>query len=359
MKIHSRSSAAGFTLIEILIALVLSVMIISGLIAVMSGMKQSGSFNAALTEVQSNGRFIIDRISREVRMAGYQGCLDFNSTQLTSSIADGPTTNLQDTAVYASVIGTALWTPAAPLDYMPPNNITPVVGSHALIVQRAESQVFNLNSSMLSESDSISVGAPASHFAKNGLAMITNCETGDLFEIDSVSGTAGNVSLYPVDELSIAYRYNNGNPEAVQVMPFSADIYFIADTGRRDQQNVPVVSLFLQSWPYTAANPPQEIIEGVENMMTRFGHRTDDGNLLSLTPNAAALDPQKIVSVEVGLLLSSAENVTSLEDETTYLIAGYEIEAQAANGQPSATTHARTKRLRRTFNATIDVRNRR
>lgn len=212
---------------------------------------------------------------------------------------------------------------------------------------------------MLSESDSISVLAPANHFAKNGLAMITNCESGDLFQINDVSENTGRSTLYPGHELSTAYRYNDTNPQGVQVMGFAADIYFIADTGRRDQDSNTVISLYLQTWPYTDQNPPQEVIEGVENMMTRFGHRTDDGNLLFLAPDAAGFEPQQIVSVDVGMLMSSAGNVIPQEDETTYIIAGTPITAQASNAQHSAITHPKTRKLRRTFNATINVRNRR
>jgi len=350
--------AAGFSLIELMIALLLGTLIIGGLISVMIGIKQTSSLNDSLTEVQSNGRFAMDRLSREIRMAGYQGCLDFNDAQLMPSVTNGPTTNLQNTAVYASVIGATTWAPAAPQDYKPPNTITPIVGSHALIIQRADSEVFNIDTSMLGESDNIKVQAPEYQFAKNGLAMITNCEAGDLFEISDVSETAGRVTLSPSKELSTTYYYNASKPEAVQVMSFAADIYFIADTGRNYETGENVVSLYLQTWPYVDSNPPQEIIEGVENMMTRFGHRTNNA-LSFLAPDSADFNPQEIVSVDVGMVLISAESVATQDDDSSYMIAGVEITPQDPTKQPTAITHAGNRKLRRSFNATINVRNRR
>jgi|GEM_PF-3705417 len=300
----------------------------------------------------------MDRLSREIRMAGYQGCLDFNDAQLTPSIAAGPTDNLQNTAVYASVIEAAAWVPAAPQNYAPPNTITPIVGSHALIVQHADAQTFNLDTSMLAETDNINFIGPEDHFVKKGLAIITNCETGDLFEIADVTNSAGRVTLNPSKALSSTYRYNAAKPEAVQVMSFVADIYFIADTGRNSESGDDVVSLYLQTWPYVDTNPPQEIIEGVETFMTSFGHR-DGGTLRFLPPDSADFDPQQVVSVDVGMLLSSTEAVATVDDDTSYIIAGVQIDPVGVGGQPNATAHAADKKLRRAFNATINVRNRR
>lgn len=61
----------GLSLVEILVALMISAFMIAGVIQLFIGSKQTYRSNDALSRIQENGRFILEAISRDIRMTGY------------------------------------------------------------------------------------------------------------------------------------------------------------------------------------------------------------------------------------------------------------------------------------------------
>lgn len=61
----------GLTLVEILVALTISAFLIAGVIQLFIGSKQTYRGHDALSRIQENGRFAIDRMAWDMRMAGY------------------------------------------------------------------------------------------------------------------------------------------------------------------------------------------------------------------------------------------------------------------------------------------------
>jgi type IV pilus assembly protein PilW len=62
----------GLSLLEILVALVISLFLLAGVIQLFIGSKQTYRFHDALSRVQENGRFAVEAMARDIRMAGYQ-----------------------------------------------------------------------------------------------------------------------------------------------------------------------------------------------------------------------------------------------------------------------------------------------
>ncbi|MGH8540913.1 MAG: prepilin-type N-terminal cleavage/methylation domain-containing protein [Stenotrophobium sp.] len=78
----------GFTLVELMIALVLGLMIIAGVIGVFLSNKQTYSTNNALGQVQDNARVAFELMARDIRQAGLTGCGDLN--RVANVLNDGP-----------------------------------------------------------------------------------------------------------------------------------------------------------------------------------------------------------------------------------------------------------------------------
>jgi type IV pilus assembly protein PilW len=70
----NKGQQQGFTLIEIMIALLLGVFLISGAIQVFISTKQSNRMQENLSRLQENGRFAMDYLEHDIRMTGYWGC---------------------------------------------------------------------------------------------------------------------------------------------------------------------------------------------------------------------------------------------------------------------------------------------
>lgn len=64
----------GMTLVELLIAMVLSLAVLIGLSSVYVAVKQAFRFQENTGRLQEDANFALDAISRELRMAGYGGC---------------------------------------------------------------------------------------------------------------------------------------------------------------------------------------------------------------------------------------------------------------------------------------------
>lgn len=74
MKFFSRTPPklqTGISLVEIMVALTITLVLTLGLANVYLGSKQSYIFQENLSRIQENGRFAIEQIARDIRMAGY------------------------------------------------------------------------------------------------------------------------------------------------------------------------------------------------------------------------------------------------------------------------------------------------
>ncbi|MFN4262570.1 MAG: PilW family protein [Thioalkalivibrionaceae bacterium] len=78
----------GVTLVELLVAIVVSLVLLAGVLAVFVATQQSSRTQAAVVSVQESARFISERVSRDIRQAGFLGCT--NQHAMESRRSDGP-----------------------------------------------------------------------------------------------------------------------------------------------------------------------------------------------------------------------------------------------------------------------------
>lgn len=86
-----RKQARGFTLIEIMIALAISLILLAGVFTIMSSSKRTYTLQAELAKLQENARFAMEELAYGIRMAGYAGCsgkLPSNQKALTGNSRD-------------------------------------------------------------------------------------------------------------------------------------------------------------------------------------------------------------------------------------------------------------------------------
>jgi len=69
-------TASGFSLVELMIALLLGALLMLGLLKIFDASRASYKLSEGLARVQENGRFAMDYLQRDLRMAGHMGCLN-------------------------------------------------------------------------------------------------------------------------------------------------------------------------------------------------------------------------------------------------------------------------------------------
>ena len=71
-----RNREAGLSLIELMIALAIGSLLILALVEVFAASRTAYQLSAGLARTQENGRFAIDILQRDLRMAGHAGCVN-------------------------------------------------------------------------------------------------------------------------------------------------------------------------------------------------------------------------------------------------------------------------------------------
>ena len=369
-----RAAGRGFTLVELMVALVLGLVVVGGAITVFAGSRATSTFNATLTELQENARFAMDSIVRDVRMAGFQGCVDINTATATVRGDGAPTTDLFDSAVTGSLVaGPATWSPAGPIGFVPPEAPAPgvpVPGTHALSVQFGSPETHRILK-MPSAAAPVTLTdatAAAIGLATGDFALVSNCQSADLFRVTGTAdasiaheaaGNGGDGRLTAAYGEPLADADGDGVADDAtrsRVMRFEANVYYVGDTGRTNAAGDPVRSLYRQTLPYS--RPPIEMVEGVGHLALRLGFRDPAlGDALAFVrPGAGPLPSGRVEVVEIGLLVESFDPVLDAPDARGYALAGLTVSPGAAHG---AGTYANDRRLRRAFNTTVSIRNRR
>ncbi len=71
-KMSGKGQQTGFTLVELMIALVVGLILTSGILQVYLSNKQAYRTNEALARIQEDSRLLSDMLGRNIRMAGYR-----------------------------------------------------------------------------------------------------------------------------------------------------------------------------------------------------------------------------------------------------------------------------------------------
>ncbi|RLA45094.1 MAG: hypothetical protein DRR42_19745 [Gammaproteobacteria bacterium] len=287
----------GLTLVELMIAMVISLVLVGGVTQTYISTKQTYRLTEAQSRIQENGRFALYLLTRDIRMADFWGCLTTPPKSADNHLA-------VTTGIYDFTDGLAATNDAGLNDS---DTITlKGVSNNGVHLTQVVSNATDVQT--VSDNSGLGVGV---------VVLLSNCLQGEIFQIDS-TGSTGAVTLdntYGLD--ASIYK-----PEA--------RIYSIGPGASGEP------ALLLNG---------VELVEGVENMQILYGEDTDG----DLTPNyyvdaATVTDMEQVVSVKVSLLLRSMENnVTSSNLVVTY-----------NNG----TSIIANRRLGRVFSATINIRNR-
>ncbi len=367
LPVNNIQSQQGYSIIELMVASVIGLVVLSGAITVFSGNKSSQEMSSGMARIQESGRVALDILSNDIRLTGYQGCT--NGTITPSVIATvQPTVNLPMEALWGGEFDGTDWSPAEHTDLSAIKN-SPKAGSDIIYVQHGSGRTALLSTSMTSLSGPISLETNPDQLAEDDLVMISNCSSADIFRASSVSNPTGTSTAVSVgfaagtdntqSSLNAIYTVDTGgamnNP--MRVMRFESNAYFVGDSGRDDKNGNDIYSLFVvdttsPTKPFAAV----ELVEGVENMQVLYGERLDTGAIRYLPAGGAGLNMNNVVSIQIGLLVASTNEITTADDDRTYLLADVKV------GPPSSTNsvkHDGGRTLRAAFNSTIQLRNRR
>jgi type IV pilus assembly protein PilW len=354
----------GFSLVEMLLAMALGLIIVTGIVQLFIGNSQSAAVIAGQARLQENARFAFEFISTAARRAGYFGCIRDDQTRvwgLNGNPGQLPEYNIDQAVGGFDGNGDGSWSPsAANLPGGTPGNTNAggdidtagmEPSSDILVFRNLRQPTRKLADTLQPLGDPVVVapgGDPG--FDTDDIVMVADCEQSAVFRVTGMN-TAGNEAtlLHAANTGGASAFFQNGAmvaPPAGPQVPFTmsflgrsygedavvgavdATYFFVAESTRVNNAGVLPMSL----WQKVGPDAPVELIQGVENMQLQFGIDTtlNDGIANpNRYVNANAIPaPNQVVAVRVTLDVNSIDRVTDDNQE-----------------------------LRRTFSKTILVRN--
>lgn len=324
---------SGISLIEILVSLVISLFLLGGIVQVFLGNKATHKFSSALSQVQENGRFAMDAISRDLRGVGNWGCINFNPSNVTT-INNTTITNIDNNLIGQTGYVAAVHDFITNTPVQGTNNTGGLNTSDTITISGSKPGQVNVASPFSATTDTVVTTNSVTFFVAGDIALITRCGANDLIipqEADIFRVTGVNTNNNQLNHTStLSQQYEND----ATVMELQTVAYSIG-TGASGEPAL-FRSLF---------NNNQEFIEGIEDMQILYGMDTNGDtytNQYVTADNVTAF--RSVVSVRVMLL------VRSFEDFVT-------DQAQRYTFNGGAVT-AGDRRIRQVFTNTIALRNR-
>ena len=373
MLLSSKQSHLGFSIIELMVALVIGLFLLSGVLTVYLSNKQTYVSTQSLARVQENLRFSMDMLTKDARMAGYMPCR--YQANLSNILTDNGNTWWQpffDSGLVGFEGGVSTFPATIAADVEP--------GTDAIAIFKGGSfEASILVHDTAAEEIILKDTAPINELSKGEIAIICDSHQATLFQISDVDtsdfeieysdsaadispgnctaglGSTGNV---------VCGDANSGEThffgEGAQLVSYAPVIYYIAESDTPGVFALKRNHLVARdiSGVETANMEAEELLQGVESMQIRYGVDTDaspdgianqffDANLV------ATSDWPNVVSIQVGILMASGDEIRTNIDTNTYNLAG-ELIAPSGPGL----THPQDQQMRYVVNSTVSLRNR-
>ncbi len=330
----------GFSLIEILIALLIGIFVTMGVIQIFISSKQTYRMQEALARIQESGRFALDFLDRDIRMAGYRGCASRSTTTPITNLLNNASSYIYNytNSVQGFEASSSAWSPTLPSAIT--GKTTPKNASDIVTIRRSGDDGVLVSKVLPSKHITLNRDSTPP-FKSCDVVMISDCANAAVFQLSSgydatnkdvqytvgygctSSGTGGNTK-------TLDNAYSGGSLNRAL-----ATSYYI----KNNDNNQPALYRLLN------ANDEDELVEGVENMQIYYGIDTDSDGMANSYVKADSATWGNVVSVRVNLLLRT------IDDNIAAKPLPYNFDGQSITNPPD-------RRIRRVFTTTIALRNR-
>lgn len=330
----------GISMVEILVALVISLFLLGGIVQVYVGNKASYTFTDNIGRIQENGRFAMDILTQDLRMAGFWGCAIFDpddTANITNNLdpnGTGYDPELYDFLLQGAIEGTEN-------DGLNGSDSVSLRGSKPMQVN--VHPPYNVSTSAMlhvTANDSVQPG---------DIVMVSNCRGADIFQVTNTTNST-NASQNALVHNTGGGSPGNYNPSNCQ----GGNAHCLSQTYGSDAALFEMQTVTYSIAPGASGEPALwrsengtnlELIEGIEQMQVLYGLDTDDDDFPNqYVISTAVPDMYDVISVRIMLLVRSNTDFIA-EANQSYSFNGNNITAA-------------DRRMRQVFTTTIALRNR-
>lgn len=319
----------GFTLIELMISLVLSLIIIAAAGTIYLSGGKTYRVSEELERLQENGRYAIDRIARDIRMIGFTGC---NSRSLEIKTTVMAVNFTAQDFLSNPIVGTENHSGEL-------NSLKLQPGSDSLRVSSAAPSTAQLVGNYEPNNANIKIGSNPDNVNKGDLVMLSDCEEAHVFEVTNVTGNNNsNINVTHSGPGNSPNKIDRTYREDATLMKFASNNYFNAINPAGNP------ALYISD----VYGNTSELVDRVQSLQFLYGESTDGNDTVDAYVVASAVTNwARVYSIRVLMLLESLDD--ALLDESVPI---------SFNGTTMNTGDNADRKIRLVFSTTIAIRNR-
>jgi type IV pilus assembly protein PilW len=275
----------GFSLVELMVAVTIGLMIVAAMLANLQVSSASNRTNARVAEFQTNGRFAIDFLRRELQHSGYAGVSWVNLTDLGAT----------GTTDYGCGVGFAAKI-TEPISGS--NDTNPYSGSCI----------------------------PAANYARGDILVLRRA---GLDLIPSTTALSANTLYFRSEYVRGSVFVGPTRPASLQTPVedhlLETDVYYISPWTNSATESPQVPALYRMTLGTGPAMSAQLIASGIENMQIQYGVTTPGGTRYYDASTVPATEWGSVTAVRVWLLARSTTAEPDLSNTSTYAIGDQSI----------------------------------
>ncbi len=306
----------GFTLIELMVAISISLIVTMFLISFFFANRTTFKAIDSTHKIQNTAQFVFDSMTKDVRSAGYMGCSansDFYNVLSSFQSGNADWSNLRQ-----PVVG-----------YYP--------GSYHSLMVDAVSDAFSITSADMERSaivkyhaatnqsgDSTFLLSGANPFKAEEQVVVSDCSTATIFKIGKVTNdttsynSSGNCAIDGFVGLGAScntvvprnYTFSNGS----MITGLRSRGYYVAPSVDDANRN----SLYLID--FVRGTEPEEIAENVDKMVVNYGVDTNSDGVANRFLKAADVnDWSQVIAIEVELLFKAQDSNVTINPQTYFI----------------------------------------
>lgn len=366
--INTPKPMSGFSMIELMISVTIGLLLTAAVLQTFVSMKRTYEFNEEFSRIQQNGRFAMNYLTRDVRMAGHFGCFsrNFDSGKIEINLDADKRSDIA-------------WDTTRPL--LGYDNVTSsfnefegvVAGTDVIVIKSVSSSSFPLMPPGYNQGANMDVHIDFNEDCGGGsdchegeILMVSDCSKAKVFQATNIENKSSSKVL--VTHSGAGYEPGNSHPvfqnsdgsysqgqhadgafkEGSFISRLESYAYYIRNSDSSGEPSLYRSRLGLSKATSSVVMSAEELVEGVEDMQIFYGEDTSgNGSPNYFVPADEVVDMGDVVSIQINLM------VRSLRDYLTEAPA-----SKTLSGTSLATASDQDRRIRKEFSAQIALRNR-
>ncbi len=304
---HHKACQRGFSLVELMVAMVISLLVLIGLSSIFISSNRSSIEMRKSTQQQENGRYASQLLYDDLMLAGYLSEFDSSPMMSPATLPDICSTDmtalLSGLPLHVQGVNNATVTPACLADLK--------AGTDIIVVKRASTCVAGATGC-----DAFLANAP--HFQASLCTPSDGSNSELTFGVNSNADYAANYFAFSKSQGDFTRRKTSCGITLADIRRYLVNIYFIANNNVAGD-GIPTLK---RAEIGAAGFSIVPLVDGIENMQVQYGVDTDNDGV----PDSYTSDPATVanwrsaMAAHIYLLARNTVSTPGYSDTRTYVL---------------------------------------